>query len=70
MSKKTDITPPDTPAAQAPAGRAAYHAGPPAIEFGGRRWQRGQAQTLTADEFAALQSRADAALFGFIFDKE
>lgn len=71
MGKKTEQPAAATTAAPiTPTGRAAYHDGPPEIEFAGRRWLRGQAQALTADEFAALQARPDAAGFGFIFDKE
>lgn len=69
MGKKTEPASPATPSIPA-TGRAAYHDGPPEIEFAGRRWRRGQAQTLTTAEFDALQERPDAAGFGFIFDKE
>jgi hypothetical protein len=61
MTKKTASP------ASAAAGQAAYHDGPPEIEFAGRRWLRGRAQPLTDAEFAALQARPDAAQFGFTF---
>lgn len=43
----------------------AYHDGPPQISFNGRLWNRGDAQTIGAGEWAAMQSRADFAPFQF-----
>lgn len=54
-------------AAQPNAGRAAYHQGPPEIEFAGRRWQIGVSQPLTDAEFAAMQARGDFDHFGFTY---
>lgn len=48
-------------------GRAAYHQGPPDIEFAGRRWQIGVSQPLTDAEFSAMQQRADFDHFGFTY---
>jgi len=59
MGKKTESA--------SATGKAAYHDGPPEIEFAGRRWLRGKAQALTDAEFAAVQARPDAAQFGFTF---
>lgn len=43
----------------------AYHDGPPEIGFCGRQWQRGVAQPVTADEWEAMQARADFNEFNF-----
>lgn len=43
----------------------AYHEGPEAIGFGGRHWQRDIAQTVSADEWAFMQARADFNEFKF-----
>lgn len=45
--------------------RAAYHDGPPSIQFYGRGWQRGVAQTVTPGDWAAMQARGDFGEFGF-----
>ena len=45
--------------------RVAYHAGPEEIGFCGRTWQRGVAQSVTADEWAAMQARGDIEEFNF-----
>lgn len=36
-----------------------YQAGPEELNFAGRQWKRGEAQPVTADEWAAMQARAD-----------
>jgi hypothetical protein len=59
MGKKT--------AAPTHTGRAAYHQGPPEIEYAGRRWQIGVSQPLTDAEFAAMQERGDFDHFGFTY---
>lgn len=43
----------------------AYHDGPPQISFWGRLWHRGDAQTIDADEWAAMKARFDFAPFQF-----
>jgi hypothetical protein len=43
----------------------AYHAGPPAIGFAGRQWQRGVPQTVSAAEWAAMHARRDFVEFDF-----
>ncbi|GEM_PF-6639390 len=48
----------------------AYHAGPPEIQFAGRRWVKGAAQALTTEEWGALRSRPDAAAFEFKLDNQ
>ncbi len=45
--------------------QVAFHQGPPQISFAGRNWQRGVAQPVTADEWAAMQARGDFAPFDF-----
>jgi len=60
MGKKDTIKPAET-------GTAAYHDGPPEIEFAGRRWIIDQDQPMIRAEFDALQARADVALFAFTF---
>lgn len=45
--------------------KAAYHAGPPELWFGGRYWLRGEAQELGAGEWERLQSRDDFVPFDF-----
>lgn len=57
---KVSKTAPDT----APLS-VAYHDGPPEIGFSGRHWQRGVAQPVTAEEWAAMQARADFNEFNF-----
>ena len=47
------------PAATVEMVSVAYHDGPNAIGFLGRWWQRDVAQSITADEWAAMQSRGD-----------
>ena len=37
----------------------AYRDGPPEIGFAGRQWQRGVAQLVMTEEWAAMQERAD-----------
>jgi hypothetical protein len=46
--------------------RMAYHAGPPDIQFCGRRWARGVAQPLTQAEQAEMRARPDFKQFNFI----
>ncbi|MBZ0104644.1 MAG: hypothetical protein K8H84_03345 [Sulfuricella denitrificans] len=50
--------------------RIAYHAGPPDIQFCGRRWLRGAAQPVTQAEQAAMRKRPDFAGFNFIVEEE
>lgn len=52
------------------AGTAAYHEGPPEIDFAGRRWTLGSEQPINRAEFDALQARPDAAPFAFTFTEE
>jgi hypothetical protein len=47
----------------------AYHDGPGEIGFAGRHWQRGVAQPVAAEEWAAMQARADFNEFDFIEEK-
>lgn len=56
-----------TPAAQPESGTAAYRAGPPEIEFAGRRWLINVAQPVSADEAEALLAHPHAAAFDFTF---
>lgn len=59
MTKKSATTPPADPP------RVAYHAGPPEIEFAGRRWQRGVEQSVSADQLSAMCARPDFSIFSF-----
>lgn len=43
----------------------AYHDGPPTIGFCGRAWQRDVVQSVTADEWHAMQARGDFNEFNF-----
>ena len=45
--------------------RVAYHNGPEEIGFFGREWQRGIAQSVTANELAGMQARGDYNEFNF-----
>ena len=45
--------------------QVAFHQGPPQISFAGRNWQRGVPQSVTAEEWAAMQARSDCAPFDF-----
>ncbi|HQS59967.1 MAG: hypothetical protein B7Y56_03420 [Gallionellales bacterium 35-53-114] len=47
----------------------AYHAGPEEIGFFGKVWQRDSAQSVTADEWAAMRLRGDFDEFNFIEEK-
>ena len=63
-------TPPGLPLTGDEQGKAgsvpvAYHAGPPEINFFGRAWQRDIAQSVTQDEWAAMQARGDFNEFNF-----
>lgn len=48
--------------------KAAYHDGPPEIQFAGRRWLRDMPQDLTAQEWAAMQARPDFKHFDFTLE--
>lgn len=43
----------------------AYHAGPPEIQFSGRRWLIGAAQKVTGREWTTMQVRPDFKQFDF-----
>lgn len=45
--------------------RIAYHDGPPEILFAGRRWVRGIAQPVGAEELEAMKKRRDFAAYRF-----
>lgn len=45
--------------------KVAYHDGPPALGYFGRRWQRGEAQTIPAADWQSMQARSDFAPFDF-----
>lgn len=45
--------------------KVAYHDGPPAIQYFGRRWERGAPQEVSPDDWAAMQERADFPPFQF-----
>lgn len=47
----------------------AYHAGPEEIGFFGKQWQRGVTQSVTADEWLAMQVRGDFDEFNFTEEK-
>lgn len=57
------------PAAEPRALQAVTNDGPDEIHFNGRRWQRGQPQPVTAEEWAAMQARGAAPL-GFNLTEE
>lgn len=59
---KTKTPTPDT-------NRAAYQEGPAEICFAGKRWQRGVAQPVTAEAWAAMQKRADFKQYQFTEEK-
>lgn len=72
MAKKDigseDYTPSPTLPLQGGVGdlvSVAYHDGPIAIGFCGRRWQRDVAQPVTVGEWAAMQARGDFNEFDF-----
>lgn len=63
-------TPDSTPLAGSilssqPTLMVAYHDGPGEIGFGGRHWQRGISQPVTAEEWAAMRARRDFNEFNF-----
>jgi hypothetical protein len=47
----------------------AYHAGPGEIIFLGRHWYVGHAQTITTEEWAAMQQRPDLNEYQFEEEK-
>ena len=49
-------------------GLAAYHDGPPEIEFAGRHWRLGTPNPIDRAGFEALQQRPDAQPFDFRFE--
>lgn len=67
MAKKTPDTEPLADSTLNPQSSllVAYHDGPNAIGFCGRRWQRDVAQSVTADEWGAMQARGDFNEFDF-----
>ncbi len=50
--------------------RVAYHDGPPEIGYFGSQWQRGVAQEVTTEAWAAMQKRADFGPFDFRIQPE
>lgn len=64
--KNTPNNVPDTQINVYPATlRAAYHAGPPEIQFLGRRRLLGVPHPVTKDEWAAMRARPDFKQFDF-----
>lgn len=59
-------TPPNSPAKGEGMVCVAYHDGPGEIGFCGRWWKRGVAQSITIEEWHAIQARADFNEFNFI----